>query len=124
VFWVAFLHLAFGLDGILGSVLVLVADFMVSSMGYKYYVSPSILLASDSYGWGFQGRLPHGGEGYKACSYLKSSVPDAPVSLGTAARSTQEICSVCGLLQLRFSSVALHNYGQPQSLMATPTSQQ
>jgi hypothetical protein len=50
VFWVAFLHLAFGLDGILGSVLVLVADFMVSSMGYKYYVSPSILLASDSYG--------------------------------------------------------------------------
>jgi hypothetical protein len=64
IFWCfgwLFLHLAFGLDGILGSVLVLVADFMVSSMGY--YVSPSILLASDSYG------------AFKADSHTMETVP-------------------------------------------------
>jgi hypothetical protein len=38
----------YGLDGVLGSVLVLVAVFMVPSMGY--YVSPSVLVASDSDG--------------------------------------------------------------------------
>jgi hypothetical protein len=41
-------HLGWTEFSVLGSVLVLVAVFMVSSMGY--YVSPSVLVASDSDG--------------------------------------------------------------------------